>query len=54
MNKPTLDDRTIRIELRKKQKGFLGLSTLGGRVVELQEQPVADVSIFVWFRLHCC
>ncbi|KAL3998071.1 N-terminal region of Chorein a TM vesicle-mediated sorter family protein [Acanthocheilonema viteae] len=41
MNRPTLSGKTIIIDLRKKQKGFLGLSTLGGRVVELTEQASA-------------
>ncbi|KAM3721577.1 Intermembrane lipid transfer protein [Dirofilaria immitis] len=41
MNRPTLSDKTILIDLRKKQKGFLKLSMLGGRVVELIEQASA-------------
>ncbi|VIO96842.1 Uncharacterized protein BM_BM5678 [Brugia malayi] len=42
MNRPTLSGKTILIDLRKKQKGFLKLSTLGGRVVELIEQASAS------------
>ncbi|VDM07504.1 unnamed protein product [Wuchereria bancrofti] len=42
MNKPTLSGKTILIDLRKKQKSFLKLSTLGGRVVELIEQASAS------------
>lgn len=45
MNRPTLSGKTILIDLRKKQKGFLRLSTLGGRVVELTEQASATVSL---------
>lgn len=46
MNRPTLSGKTILIDLRKKQKGFLGLSTLGGRVVELTNQEFATVSTY--------
>uniref|UniRef100_A0A915Q109 Vacuolar protein sorting-associated protein 13A n=1 Tax=Setaria digitata TaxID=48799 RepID=A0A915Q109_9BILA len=42
MNRPTLSGKTILIDLRKKQKGFLRFSSLGGRVVELIEQTSAS------------
>uniref|UniRef100_A0A158Q918 VP13A protein n=1 Tax=Elaeophora elaphi TaxID=1147741 RepID=A0A158Q918_9BILA len=41
MNQPTLSGKTILIDLRKKQKGFFRLNSLGGRVVELIEQTSA-------------
>ncbi|VDN06934.1 unnamed protein product [Thelazia callipaeda] len=47
MNKPALLDKTIQIDLRKKQRGFLRLNTLDGRMIELPTETSAYVSIYL-------
>lgn len=45
MNAPECFEKSVKLELKKKQKGFFGMGTSNGKVVEFSDAATAEVSV---------